>query len=133
MDPSMSAHAAALWVGVHLLLLLVLSILVVRQRRRHRVELGDGGVEELARAIRAFGNAAEYIPAGLIAIAVLAVVGAHQLAIHVTGVLLFAGRVIHAFGLSNSASASPPRAVGMLATWIAYVFAGVALVFYAIV
>ena len=62
MDPATSPHAAALWVGLHIFLLLTLSALVVRQRRRHHVELGDGGVPELERAIRAFGNAAEYAP-----------------------------------------------------------------------
>ena len=63
MDAVTSGHAAALWVGLHLILLLVLSLLVVRQRRRHKVALGDGGVPELAQAIRAFGNATEYVPA----------------------------------------------------------------------
>jgi len=133
MDPATSPHAAALWVGLHIFLLLTLSALVVRQRRRHHVELGDGGVPELERAIRAFGNAAEYAPAGLIALVVLAAVGAHPTTIHIAGLLLFAGRVVHAVGLSNSSGASLPRAMGMIATWLAYVFAGVALVFYAIV
>ena len=35
MDAMPSAHAAAFWVGLHLILLLVLSVLVVRQRRKH--------------------------------------------------------------------------------------------------
>jgi len=38
--------------------------------------LGDGDVPELAQAIRAFGNATEYVPAALIGIAVLAMVEA---------------------------------------------------------
>ena len=76
-----SAHAAALWVGLHLLLLLVLSVLVVRQRQRHRVLIGDEGVPELLRARRAFGNATEYVPAAIAGLAVLAVVDASPLAI----------------------------------------------------
>ena len=40
--------------------------------------------------------------------------------------------MIHAVGLSNSGAASIPRAVGVLLTWIAYVFAAAALLFYAI-
>ena len=71
MDAVSSAHAAALWVGLHVLLLLILSVMVVRLRQKHRVSLGDDGIPELARAIRAFGNATEYVPAGLIALAVL--------------------------------------------------------------
>ena len=94
-----SGHAAALWVGLHLLLLLVLSLLVVRQRQRHKVALGDGGVPELAQAIRAFGNATEYVPAAMVGIAVLALVEAPPLAIHLTGLFLFTGRLLHGFGL----------------------------------
>jgi uncharacterized membrane protein YecN with MAPEG domain len=133
MNAITSAHAAALWVGLHLILLLVLSMLVVRQRQKHKVALGDGGIAELARVSRAFANATEYVPAGLIAITVLAVLETPPLAIHVIGLLLFAGRLIHAIGLSNSGAASIPRAVGVLLTWIAYVFAAAALLFYAIV
>jgi uncharacterized membrane protein YecN with MAPEG domain len=132
MNAISSGHAAALWVGLHLILLLVLSMLVVRQRQKHKVALGDGGIPELARVGRAFANATEYVPAGLIAITVLAVLETPPLAIHVIGLLLFTGRVIHAVGLSNSGAASIPRAVGVLLTWIAYVFAAVALLFYAI-
>jgi uncharacterized membrane protein YecN with MAPEG domain len=132
MDAVSSGHAAALWVGLHLLLLLVLSLLVVRQRQRHKVALGDGGVPELAQAIRAFGNATEYVPAALIGLAVLALVEAPPLAVHLTGVLLFAGRLLHAFGLSRSGGASFARSIGVTLTWLAYVFASVALLFYAI-
>jgi uncharacterized membrane protein YecN with MAPEG domain len=132
MDVGTSGHAAALWVGLNLLLLLVLSLLVVRLRQRHGVAFGDGDIPDLAQAIRAFGNATEYVPAGMAALAVMAVVGALPLAIHISGFLLFAGRVIHAVGLSRSGSASLPRAIGIVITWIAYVFAGVHLLFYAI-
>jgi len=132
MEVTASAHAAALWVGLNLFVLLVLSLLVVRQRQKHKVVLGDGGVPELIQAIRAFGNASEYVPAGMAALAMLAVVGAPALAIHITGLLLFVGRVLHGFGLSRSGGASAPRALGVVLTWVAYVFAGVALLFYSI-
>jgi uncharacterized membrane protein YecN with MAPEG domain len=133
MDFNASGNAASLWAGLHLFLLLTLSMLVVRQRRRHRVAFGDEGVPELARAVRVFGNATEYVPAGLIALAVLAVVGAPPLLIHLSGLALFAGRVIHAVGLSQSSDATFARSIGIVLTWVAYVFSGVALLFYAIV
>ena len=41
-------------------------------------------------------------------------------------------RVLHAVGLSRSGGATFPRAMGILFTWLAYVFASVALLFYAI-
>jgi uncharacterized membrane protein YecN with MAPEG domain len=133
MDLGTAGAGAALWTGLHLILLLVLSVLVVRQRQRHRVALGDEGIPELAHAIRAFGNASEYVPAGVAGLAVMAVVGAPPLAVHVAGLLLFCGRVAHAIGLSNSGGATLLGSTGMVLTWTSYVFAAVALLFYAIV
>jgi len=132
MEPGLSGNAAALWVGLHLFLLLGLSMLVVRQRRRHGVALGDGGIPDLVRAIRVFGNATEYVPAGLVAIAVMAMVGVPPLSIHITGFILLAGRVTHAIGVSQNSGATLVRSIGVMLTWVAYVFAGVALLFYAI-
>jgi uncharacterized membrane protein YecN with MAPEG domain len=132
MDVTASAHAAALWVALLILLMLVLSLLVVRQRSKHKVMLGDDGVPELARASRAFGNAAEYAPAGMAALAVLALVQAPPLVLHITGGVLFLGRVAHAIGLSLTGGPSIGRILGMVATWLAFIFAGVALLFYAI-
>jgi hypothetical protein len=127
-----AAHAAALWASLNLFVLLVLSGLVVRQRRRHRVALGDAGVPELVRAQRAFGNAAEYIPAGLAALAVLVVTGGGAPEVHVIGALLFAGRVAHGMGLSITGGPSIGRTVGMLLTWLAWLIAAVCLLLYAL-
>lgn len=132
MDPQASAHAAALWTGLHLILLLVLSVLVTRQRRKHHIEIGDGGVPALNQAIRAFGNATEYVPAALIGVGVLALASATPLLIHLIGFLLFAGRVMHAVGLSRSTGVSWLRTAGVLGTWIAYIALAAALLFYAV-
>jgi uncharacterized membrane protein YecN with MAPEG domain len=132
MDISASAHAAALWVGLHLILLLVLSLLVVRQRRSHGIALGEADIPTLIQAVRAFGNATEYVPAGLVAIAVLAMVGAPPMVVHAMGLTLLAGRIAHAVGLSRSGGASLPRAVGIMLTWLAYIVGAVSLIFYAI-
>lgn len=133
MELDLAGNAAALWAGLHLLLLLVLSVLVVRQRRKHRVALGDDGIPELARAIRAFGNATEYVPTGIAALAVMAVVDAPPLAVHIAGLSLFGGRMLHAVGLSNSGDATFMRSLGVILTWVSYLFAAAALMFYAIV
>ena len=127
-----AGRAAALWASLHLLLLLTLSLLVTRQRRKHKVLIGDGGVAELALAQRAFGNATEYIPPAMAALAVMAVVATPPLAIHIAGLVLFASRIAHAIGISRSEALSVGRGVGMLGTWVAYIFMAVALLFYAI-
>jgi uncharacterized membrane protein YecN with MAPEG domain len=122
MDVTNPGHAAAFWVGLHILLILVLSLLVVRLRNKHKVFLGDEGIPELAQAIRAFGNATEYVPPGLAGLIVLDLAGATPLLVHIGGFLLLAGRITHAVGLSNSVGTSIPRALGMTLTWCAYVF-----------
>jgi uncharacterized membrane protein YecN with MAPEG domain len=132
MDAMPSAHAAAFWVGLHLILLLVLSVLVVRQRRKHQVVMGDADIPQLAQAVRAFGNATEYVPSGLIAIAVLAMASAPPMVVHAMGLTLFVGRVAHAVGLSRSGESSVLRSAGVILTWLAYILGGVSLIFYAI-
>ena len=129
---SPAAQAVALWVGLHLILLLVLAVLVVRQRQRHEVLIGDGGVPGLTQATRAFGNATEYVPSSLVALAVLAMAGAPSLLIHLLGLVMLIGRVAHAIGLSRSGGVSALRTLGMVGTWLAYLAAAVSLLFYAI-
>lgn len=125
-----ASHAAALWSGLLILLLLTLSVLVTRQRQRHKVLIGDGGIEEVIRAGRAFGNAIEYVPAGIAALAILALVGARPLVIHGVGGLLLLGRLAHAWGISTSSGLSMGRTAGMILTWLALLIAGALLLFY---
>lgn len=127
-----SARAAALWAGPCLILLMVLSMLTVRQRRTHKIGLGDAGVESLQRASRAFGNAAEYIPAGLAVLGLMVLVGAPSLTLHLAGGTLFAGRLIHAIGLSRSGGVTPERFVGMVITYLFLLCSAVTLIFYAL-
>ena len=132
MDTIVSGHAAALWAGLNLFLLLILSLLVVRLRQKHKVALGDEGIPELARAIRAFGNATEYIPAAMIALATLALAGARPGIIHIVGTMMFSGRLLHGYGLWRTGEVSAPRAAGMVLTWLAFLFSAVALLLHAV-
>jgi uncharacterized membrane protein YecN with MAPEG domain len=131
-DFAPSAQAAALWAGLCLLLMMVLSVLVVRQRQTHRVPIGEGGIESVQRASRAFGNAAEYIPAGLAVLALMTLVGAPPLTLHLAGATLFVGRLIHAVGLSRSVGPSMARVGGMVITYLFLLCAAVTLIFYAV-
>lgn len=124
-------QAAAFWTALLLLLMVVLSALVVRQRRTHRVGLGDGGQPTLQQASRAFGNAAEYIPAGIAAMILLSQLRSSFLLIHVIGLLLFIGRLVHGLAISGNGGVSAGRIIGMALTWIAYIVAAVTLLLYA--
>jgi LPXTG-motif cell wall-anchored protein len=128
-----AVQAAALWSGLLILVLLGLSGLVVRRRRRHQIAFGDAGNAEMTTATRAFGNASEYIPAGFAALILLALIGAPVLLIHAVGATLVVGRVIHALGLVFQKGPSLGRVLGMLLTWIALLVGAVALIAFAVI
>ena len=119
---------AGFWSGLLLFVLIALSVNVVVSRNRHRVLLGDGGVEPMNVAVRAFGNASEYIPIGIGAMILMALLGAPVWVMHVVGALLFLGRAVHPFGLSTTGRPKPARLVGMVLTYAALVTAAVDLV-----
>ncbi len=125
-------QAAALWSGVMILLLVVLGARVALARRGNKVLLGDGGNAKVLLASRVFGNASEYIPAGIGALAVLALLGMPAYVLHGLGGALFLGRLIHAVGLSDKRP-TPGRVLGMVLTWTALIVAGGMLVVHAFV
>ena len=125
-------QAAALWSGLMILLLVVLGARVALARRGNKVLLGDGGNAQVLLASRVFGNASEYIPAGIGALAVLALLGMPAYVLHGLGGALFLGRLIHAVGLSDKRP-TPGRVLGMVLTWTALIVAGGMLVVHAFV
>ncbi len=119
--------AACLWVGLLILLMVVLSLRVVLGRQRNRVSLGDGGNDQMLVLSRTFANAAEYVPAGMAALILLALVQTPVLWIHLIGGGLLVGRLIHPFGMTRPAP-NAARALGMVLTWLALIAAAVLLI-----
>ena len=122
----------AVYAGLLGLLLLVLSALVIKERVRTRVGLGDGGDDQLTRAIRAQANFAEYVPMTVILIAIVEAVGAPAMAVHTLGAMLLIGRVLHPLGLMAPKIASWPRGLGTLLTFVVLLIAGAGLVAHAL-
>ena len=123
-----AAQAAGVWSGLLILLLVGLAFRVIANRRRHRVLFGDGGVQQMTVATRAFGNAAEYVPVGIGALILLALLGYQTWVVHAVGGVLFAGRLIHGVGLSHGKGPGPSRMIGMVLTLLALVAAAGLLV-----
>ena len=115
---------SALYAALSAFLIVWLSRCVIRIRRAKRVPLGDGGHPELQAAIRAQGNAVEYIPITLILLVLLELNGAHWALIHLGGMAMLAGRVAHARGLLTGHIRY--RVLGMQLTF--YTIIGLALV-----
>jgi uncharacterized membrane protein YecN with MAPEG domain len=119
---------AALYAGINILLLLVLAYLVVAGRRRHKITLGDGGNADFSRAVRAHANAAEYIPAGLIGIVLLALFeGSPLWLLHASGISLTAGRIFHGYGL-HAGTLNLGRRAGTAITWLSFALIGGGLI-----
>lgn len=123
-------EVAALYAGVNILLLLVLAVLVVGGRRKHKITLGDGANEVFTRAVRAHGNAAEYIPAGLVGILILALMepAAPLWLLHASGISLTLGRILHGIGL-HTGTLNFGRMGGMVLTWLSYLLIGGGLIY----
>lgn len=128
-----TVQAAALWGGIMMLLLFVLSGTAAGRRRRHRIAIGTDGVQDLAVAVRAFGNAAEYIPAGMAGLILLALLAAPIPLIHTVGALLVSGRIIHAVGILYMPGLSLTRRLGMSLTWLSMLIAGVSLIVWSVI
>jgi uncharacterized membrane protein YecN with MAPEG domain len=86
-----------------------LTINVIVNRVRAKVDAGDGGVAKLAQAIRAHANFAEQAPMGLIVIAFAESVGTRALFIHILCVALVVARLASAYALNRTLNQSPPR------------------------
>jgi uncharacterized membrane protein YecN with MAPEG domain len=94
-----------------------LAISIIRLRFKHRIGIGSGGNEHLARAIRVHGNFAEYVPLALILLASYELNGASAMMLHTLGGILLLARVLHAVGLNRTIKASKQRVIGMLTTF----------------
>jgi uncharacterized membrane protein YecN with MAPEG domain len=94
-----SLEAAGFWIGLNAVFLIYVSARVGVTRTRLKINLGDGGHDEMIRAIRAQGNYVEYAPMALLGLLALAAQGQGTLVIHALGGVFLAARVAHLLGL----------------------------------
>ena len=104
MSPAVAA--VALYAGLNALVLIGLAVQTARIRGEVKVFMGDGGNPRLVRVMRGHANAIETIPMALLLLLVIALLGGPAWAIHLLGVALTVGRVLHAI---HFAAADAPR------------------------
>jgi len=107
----------AIFAGLLTAMFIRLSFLVIGLRRKNKVSLGDGGIDDLDRAIRAHGNFAEYVPLGLVLMGCLELNGAPLCLVAVLGAMLVAGRHFHAKGIQEPPPNFANRIRGMQLTF----------------
>ena len=108
----MPLPATALYAALLTGLYLVLSIRVVRQRVRYGLLLGSSH-RLVERAVRAQGNWAEYAPIALILLGLNEGLGLPHWWLHALGTAFFAGRLAHAWGISQEPELLRWRQFGM--------------------
>jgi uncharacterized membrane protein YecN with MAPEG domain len=113
--PQITAFYAAL-LG---LLVMSLGLRVVHGRWTRRIGIGDGGDSEMVRRIRAHANLIENVPLALLLLLLLELTNLESTWLHLFGIALLVGRLLHAWGLSHHAGTSFGRMVGTLLTWLA--------------
>jgi len=116
--------ATPLYASLLALFFVWLSLYVIKLRRRFQVRLGDGENNELRAAISAQANAAQYIPFALLLMLMLELNQAHILLLHLLGLMLLSGRLIHARGILKDQI--PLRVKGMQLTLFSLIGAAAA-------
>lgn len=114
-----------LYASLAAFLFIFLSLRVIKARRAEKVALGDGERPRLRRAMRVQANFAEYVPFALLLIALAELQGVAAWALHLLGLLLLAGRGIHAFGVSQEPEPLKYRVRGMQLTFLVIVAAAI--------
>jgi uncharacterized membrane protein YecN with MAPEG domain len=124
-------NAAAIYAALNSLILLVLSYNVGRHRgRTDSLEPGATGDAILTRAIRAHGNAAEYMPLAMIMLIALALLGAPVVLVHALGASFTVGRIFHAAGMFRENHPNNIRFIGNLMTGLVYLIGPISCIYY---
>jgi len=126
-----SAQAAALNIGLLIVLMLGLKLYVGNRRAKHKVPSGEVTHPEFGRATRVQLNAVEDVPVLMVGIVALAMLGMPAWYIHMAGVVLLLSRIAHAFGLASSSGFSPGRLIGTFGTLLVYLAVAGALLVHA--
>lgn len=109
------------------LLFVYLSALVIKNRRRAKVSLGDGDNPALRKAIAVHNNFSQYVPLALLLITFVELNHAASLITHGLCASLLIGRVAHAYGLAQPVQMMKLRQLGMALTFSVIIIAALYL------
>lgn len=119
----------SLYTGILGLIFILCAINVIKFRYKSATGLGDGGDENLIKAIRIHGNFSEYIPIIILLMAFYEMNNGQAIALHFMGVVLILGRIAHAIGLTLSTGTNIYRQFGVLSTFIILIVLSVLNIF----
>lgn len=123
----------ALYAGLLALLLVALSVRVILYRRANRLSLGDEGDRGLLRLMRTQANCAEYVPISLVLLGLAEAMAPPAFVVHLLGLMLLVGRVLHAYGFGRAAPIMGLRVAGTALTLTMICLTATGLVLHALV
>ena len=128
----MTLAITSIYAALLTLLYLALTARVVRYRRGNLISVGDGDDKAFVKRIRAHANFGEYVPLGLLLLLLCEVQGTPAIALHLLGLALLVGRVLHAIGFSSTPQKIPMRFAGMVLTLSMLLFSALCLLGHAL-
>jgi len=99
------------------LLFVYLSVRTIGTRRRLQIAIGDKDQPEMKRAMRVHANFAEYVPLGLVLLALVESRSPAPWLVHALCLCLLLGRALHAYGVSQTKERFQFRVAGMMLTF----------------
>jgi len=114
---------SAIYASISAVIIGWLALNVVKLRRKHRINIGDGDNKELMCAREAHYNAVENIPITLLLLFALEFNGAALILVHLFGLAFITGRIFHARAMIDKNLKR--RVIGMQVTF--YTILGLAI------
>jgi uncharacterized membrane protein YecN with MAPEG domain len=119
----------AIYTGILGLLAALLTVNVIVNRVRAKVDIADGGVAALGQAIRAHGNFAEHTPLALLLIGFVEAFGYRSAVVNGLAVALLVARLLSAWGLNSSLKQTFGRQSGAGLTILVTVISAVLILY----
>lgn len=110
--------ATPIYAGLAGLMLIFLSAYTIRARAIHSVSVGDGANKVVQKAMRLHANFVEYMPLSLLLLGLAEWQGYSVFIIHLFGIALLSGRILHFFGMGATPQIPKLRVGGMMLTLI---------------
>lgn len=108
-----------IYIAILGLLFVPITLRVGAFRLKNKVDLGDGGSDDLLRRIRSQANFVETVPLAVVLLVVMELMGAGDTWLHALGATLVIARVLHFLGISGIGPFIG-RPLGMAGTFTVY-------------
>lgn len=126
-------HIISTYAALLGLLFFYLSLRTVKLRRKLKIGIGYKENDEMLRTKRVHSNFSEYVPITLLMIYFVEIQEAHYLVVHTLGSMLFIGRMLHAYGVSQLNEKFIFRISGIGLTFTSLIASSIILLFNSII